>query len=148
MKLAEALHGVSSIFLDTAPIIYHMERNPHYADIMDSFFRIRAARGITLVTSPVTLSECLVHTIKQNRPDLEKAYHDLIVVGENTVFSAIGSAEAREAARLRAEHNLRLGDSFQAAVGILAGCQGILTNDPIFKRVEELPAFVLTELEA
>jgi predicted nucleic acid-binding protein len=147
MKVDEALRGVSSILLDTAPIIYHLEGNLVYGPVMGQFFRVRADNRILLVTSPITLVECLVHPIRRALKDLEAAYHGLVVGAENTKFCPIGTGEAAEAARLRVKYNLRLADALQAAVAIGAGCQAILTNDIVFKRVTEIRALVLNDLE-
>jgi predicted nucleic acid-binding protein len=59
----------------------------------------------------------------------------------------IGEQEAALAARTRATHDLRLADAFQVAVAKRAGCQAILTNDSVFKRVAGIRALVLDELE-
>lgn len=72
MNVADALDGVERLFLDTAPVIYFLERNPKYFSRMESFFRIRRQKGILLVTSPVTLAECLVHPLKQGLKRIAK----------------------------------------------------------------------------
>jgi predicted nucleic acid-binding protein len=89
-----------------------------------------------------------VHPIQRRLPELEIAYHQLIVSGEDTEFLPIGKVEAREAARLRGEYGLPLADAFQVAVALVAGAQAILTNDPIFKRVREIRALIVDELES
>jgi predicted nucleic acid-binding protein len=147
MRLENELRGVSRILLDTAPVVYHLERNPRYAPIMESFFRLRRARGIILVTTPITLSECLVHPFQQRLDGLVDAYHSLIVAGENTVFQGVGAVEAEEAARLRATHNLRLADAYQAAIATVADCQAILTNDRAFARLTQIRALILDDVE-
>lgn len=76
MRVEEALHGVSSILMDSAPAIYYLERNPTYAARMASFFRARARRGILIVTSPVTLAECLVHPVRRRLADMETSYYE------------------------------------------------------------------------
>ena len=147
MKVEDSLKGLTSILLDTAPIIYHLERNPSYEAVMSDFFRVRARHRIVLLTSPVTLAECLVHPIQRGLAELETAYNRLIVAGENTEFRPIGAVEAREAARLRGEYGLRLADALQVAVAVQGGAQAILTNDPVFARVREVRALIVSELE-
>ncbi len=147
MKIEPALAGATSVFLDTAPIIYYLENNPRYHDVMEAFFRFRTTQGILLVTSPITLSECLVHPVRLGLDLLEKDYHNLIVRGEGTLFQAIGSTEALEAAHIRAAHNLTLADSIQAAVARTTGCQALLTNDPAFQRIASPRAVLLDDLE-
>ncbi|MFW6162540.1 MAG: VapC toxin family PIN domain ribonuclease, partial [Planctomycetota bacterium] len=63
--MEEALAGVSAILMDSAPAIYHLERHPRYAPVLDRFFRVRRERDILIVASPVTLAECLVRPEQQ-----------------------------------------------------------------------------------
>ncbi len=147
MKVAAALEGATSLLLDTAPVVYHLERNPRYASVLEEFFRVRREKRILLVTTPVTLAECLVHPIRRGLTDLQDQYQQLIVDGENTLFRSIGAPEAACAARLRAEHGLRLADSLQAAVAVGAGLGGILTNDSAFRRLSQIRVVILDDLE-
>jgi predicted nucleic acid-binding protein len=147
MKIEAALQGVSSILLDTAPAVYHLEKNPVFGNVMDRFFQFRAAQGITLVTTPVTLAECLMIPIRENRSDLEAAYNALLIVGQATVFRTIGADEATAAARLRGKYGLKLADAMQAAVAVQANCQALLTNDKDLKKITEVRVLLVSELE-
>ena len=147
MRVAEALRGISSLLLDTAPAIYHLERHPRYAGLLDRFFQIREARGIEIITSPVTLAECLVLPLRLGRADLASSYRELLLSGDSTTFHLLGDEEALVAAEVRAQHNLRLPDAFQVAVARTAGCQAILTNDAAFRRVGEPRILFLDDLQ-
>lgn len=70
MKIEEAIGDSRRIFLDTAPAIYLLERNPLYFGRMEAFFRLRREKGIILVTSPITLAECLIHPLRHNMSEL------------------------------------------------------------------------------
>lgn len=106
MKLSEALNGVSRVFLDTAPVIYFLERNPNYYSALEEFFRLRRKRNITIITSPITLAECLVHPLQLALEALVRDYERLISEGEGVEFHLIGSAEAALASQYRATHGL------------------------------------------
>lgn len=54
---------------------------------------------------------------------------------------------ANQAAELRARYGLALPDSFQIAIAILSGCDAFLTNDLALKRVTEISAIVLDEMD-
>ena len=56
MKVSDALQGVSRLFLDTAPVIYHLEGNPAYLAVVSQIFTEIDAGAITAVTSPITLA--------------------------------------------------------------------------------------------
>jgi len=44
----------------------------------------------------------------------------------------------QEAAKFRAQYNLTLSDALQLAVALQSNCDALLTNDIVFKRVNEL----------
>ncbi|WP_442947587.1 type II toxin-antitoxin system VapC family toxin [Nostoc sp.] len=136
--------GVSHLFLDTAPVIYFVERNPQFVDLVDPIFD-RLEADITAVASGITLSECLVGAIRLGLVDLEQAFVDVLQQDE-VVFVEINVAIAREAARIRVCYNLQLPDALQVAAAIIAGCEAFLTNDTALKRVTELRVLVVGEL--
>ncbi|MBD2511252.1 PIN domain-containing protein [Nostoc muscorum FACHB-395] len=144
MRISDALAGVSSLFLDTAPVIYFVERNPQFVDLVDPIFD-RLEADITAVVSGITLSECLVGAIRLGLVDLEQAFVDVLQQDE-VVFVEINVAIAREAARIRVLYNLQLPDALQVAAAIIAGCEAFLTNDTALKRVTELRVLVVGEL--
>jgi hypothetical protein len=51
VKIAEALHGVSRLFLDSAPVIYYFEKNPTYHTVVAAFFTEVDAGRIKAVTT-------------------------------------------------------------------------------------------------
>ncbi|MBG1262013.1 type II toxin-antitoxin system VapC family toxin [Nostoc commune] len=144
MKISDALAGVSRLFLDTAPVIYFVERNPKFVDLVDPIFD-RLEADITAVASGITLSECLVGAIRLGLVDLEQAFVDVLQHDE-VVFVEINAAIAREAARIRVRYNLQLPDALQVAAALMVGCEALLTNDAAFKRVTELSVLVVGEL--
>ncbi|BBD64825.1 PilT protein domain protein [Nostoc commune NIES-4072] len=146
MKISDALANVSRLFLDTAPVIYFVERNPQFVDLVDPIFE-RLSADITAVVSGITLSECLVGAIRLELADLEQAFVD-VLQQEQVVFVEINAAIAREAARIRVRYNLQLPDALQVAVAIIAGCEAFLTNDAALKRVTEFRVVVVYELES
>ncbi|MBW4445607.1 MAG: type II toxin-antitoxin system VapC family toxin [Spirirestis rafaelensis WJT71-NPBG6] len=145
MRISHALTDVSRLFLDTAPVIYFVERNPQFVDLVDPIFE-RLSADITAVVSGITLSECLVGAIRLGLADLEQAFVD-VLQQEQVVFVEINAAIAREAARIRVHYNLQLPDALQVAAALIAGCEAFLTNDAALKRVTELRVLVVCELE-
>lgn len=147
MRVSDALQGISTLFLDTAPVIYLVEGNPVYLDrIRDIFQHIDSGR-ISTVTSPVTLTECLVHPLRLGLTALRQDFIDVVVNGANTTFVSIDQQVGETAARLRAKYNLRLPDALQMAAAIVTRCDAFLTNDTQLTRVAELTVLVIDELE-
>lgn len=147
MKLTARLRNVQRIFLDTGPIIYYVESNPVYVTKVKPIFDRIDAGTLTAITSPITLSECLVHPYRLQQLDNIAKFSELIINGSNVNFVLIDDAIADKAAELRAQHNLTLPDALQAATAISAGCGAFLTNDPVLKRVASLDVIVIDETE-
>ncbi len=147
MKISDALRGATRLFLDTAPVVYYVEEDARYVARVDSVFDRVDAGALSLVVSPVTLAECLVVPLRQNRVELQQAFVDLLVHSGNTTCVLIDAATAMRAAEFRARHNLALPDALQAATALVSGCDALLTNDPALKRVTELKVIVLDEVE-
>jgi predicted nucleic acid-binding protein len=147
LRVSDALQGISTLFLDTAPVIYLVEGNPAYLDrVRDIFQHIDSGR-ISAVTSPVTLAECLVHPLRLGLAALRQDFIDMVVNGTNTTFVNIDQQIGETAARLRAQYTLRLPDALQIAAAISAGCDAFLTNDARHARVTELKVLVIDMLQ-
>jgi len=144
MRIDEALSGVSRLFLDTAPVIYFVERNPSFIDRVDPIFD-QLESGITPVVGSVTVAECLVGALQMGLTNLEQAYM-AIFTRDDVLFVENTLTIAREAARVRVLYNLQLPDALQIAAAIDAGCEAFLTNDVQLKRVTELKIIVVSEL--
>jgi len=82
---------------------------------MERFLTARSRGGVVIVTSPITLAECLVHPIRLGARELVAAHSRPIVGGENTRFHVIGDAEHTSVARLRPEHALKLAEAMHRA---------------------------------
>jgi predicted nucleic acid-binding protein len=147
MKLKVALQGVQRLFLDTAPVIYYIDRNPTYFTIVDALFEAIDSHNIQAVTSPITLAECLILPIHQNDRTQQELFSDLLTSPDTAEFICTNAAIARQAANLRVKYNLKLPDALQIATAIVAQCNAFLTNDIALKRISEVTIFVLEELQ-
>jgi len=137
---------ITRLFLDTAPVIYYVEKNPHVYAVVKPFFEQVDNGSIVAVTSPVTLAECLIMPIRLGQTMLSQDYQALIMSGYNTEFVIINHTIGLTTANLRANYNLTLPDALQLAVAIESNCDTFLTNDIRLKRVSELQIVVLKEL--
>lgn len=146
MSAQATLARAARIFVDTAPVIYFVERHPRYLPLVEPVFDRIDVGALTLVTSPVTLAECLVLPLRNAHADIAELFTDLLTHGPHTDFVAIDQTIGALAAELRAKHNLHLPDAIQASVAIVSGCDAFLTNDPKLKRVTALTVVVLDDL--
>jgi predicted nucleic acid-binding protein len=145
MSLLERLETIRLIFLDTAPVIYFVEKNPSFASKVQPVFDRLDAGSLAAVVSPVTLAECLVLPYRSGKPDVAQVFIDLLVNSQNVLFCAVDETTADKAANLQARYNLTLTDAFQIATAIIAGCDAFLTNDVDLKRVTDIPILIVSE---
>ncbi len=145
MKIEESLKGVKRLFLDTAPLVYFVEQNPEFIVRVEPIFA-RLDLGIIGVVSPVTLAECLVFPIKRGLTSLEKAFEE-IVNSDRVEFVNTNREIAKLTAIVRAKYNFQLPDSIQLASAIVSNCDAFLTNDLALRKVTEIRAIVVSELE-
>jgi predicted nucleic acid-binding protein len=147
MKLDDAVKGVSRLAFDTAPIIYFIETNPSYDNLVSNIFNRVAIGEIEGWTSVISLSEVLVRPIASGRNDLQEAYRELLLKSSNFHTLPISATVAENAAVVRATYGLRLPDAIQIAFALDNGCQAIICNDYSMRRVTELAVLILDDLE-
>ena len=104
--------------LDTAPLIYFVEENPDYLEIVDAFFEALARGEFRVVTSIVTLVEVLVYPLRAGNTELAQQDRDILFNQENLVTVLVSPEIAELASQLRAVHNLRTPDAIQMATAI------------------------------
>jgi predicted nucleic acid-binding protein len=146
-KLNDAFIGVTKLGFDTAPLIYFVERNPKYVDLVREVVRRVDVGQISGFSSMVALTEVLTKPKKVGDTKTEDEYRDLLLHSRNFRLILIDSTVAERAADLRARYNLRTPDALQIAAALETGCQAFLTNDIQLKRVIELRVLILDELE-
>jgi predicted nucleic acid-binding protein len=122
------LHG-QTIGLDTAPLIYFIERHSDYIQTLRPFFVSLSEGKLRVVTSTVTLLEVLVQPLRRGDEALAHRYNDILLSSSNISTLPLTHAHARLAAELRARFNLKTADSIQLAVAIDERATVLLTND-------------------
>ncbi len=148
MKFEKAFNGVKRVFLDTAPVIYYVERNVYFLNIANRIFDGLIEKGTLMaVASPVTVAECLVAPIRDDWVQRRQNFIGFLTENSSILLEIIDDKTGQEAAIFRAKYNLTLPDALQVAVALQANCDALLTNDVIFKRVTEIPIIILGELE-
>ncbi|MCW5934223.1 MAG: PIN domain-containing protein [Fimbriimonadia bacterium] len=143
MTIDRALRDTSRILLDTAPAIYYIEGDFKYRSCTEPLFREIVNRKIAIVTTPITLAECLVGAQDHQ---IVKFYTEFLTTSANTEFIDITLTVAVRSAQMRQQYNLRLADAIQASVAFVSHCDAILTKDPMFKRIPIMPAILRDEL--
>jgi predicted nucleic acid-binding protein len=145
MEWLNQLQG-RTIGLDTAPLIYFIEKNSDYVEKVRPFFKALARGDFKAVSSTVTLLEVLVYPLRQSETALAQKYRDILLNTEHLEIIPVSPAIAEKAAGLRAAHNLKTPDAIQIATAIQAKATAFLTNDSKLSRVQNLRILVLNDL--
>jgi len=146
MTTDEILARVSRIGLDSSPIIYHVEKNPDFALRCLPFFRAIDNGTLAGVTSTISLSETLVHPIRNADAAKASAFRNLLLFSRGMTTLSLTAEIAETAARLRADYNLRTPDAVQIATALHSNCDIFLTNDDRLKQIREIEIVVVSEL--
>ncbi len=132
-----------SIYLDTSVVIYTVQRNPAYATALRPLWEAMLARSVEIVTSELTILECLVAPYRLKDKALEDDYERFFLTPGLRVLEINGDV-LRQAARMRGDHPpLKVPDAIHGATAVRAGCVSFLTNDQALRNVPGLPVQLL-----
>ena len=128
---------IKRIFLDTAPIIYFVEKKPSYYEKVASL--LAANHNAEFFTSVISLTEYFPYPFKQpNRDELIREF-DLFIREADIMVVDIDQKIAMEAARIRAEWpNFKTMDALQIAAALDCGCDLFLSNDRQLRQFTEI----------
>jgi predicted nucleic acid-binding protein len=134
--------------LDTAPLIYFIEEHPIFLPRIQPFFEALDRGLFRAITSTITLTEVLVHPMRQSQESLAEQYRKILLGARNLTTMPVTAQIAEQAAELRARHNLRTPDAIQLATAIHAKARSFLTNDKEISAPESLRIITLGGLQS
>lgn len=140
------LHG-KTVGLDTAPLIYFIEKHPEFHPRVRPFFLAMQRGDFKVVTSTMTITEVLVHPIRYNDDALTATYRDILQNAAHLRTVPVTAEVAETAARLRAVHKIRTPDAIQAATAIVMHADFFLTNDEQLSVLPRPTVLVLGEID-
>lgn len=123
------------VLVDTAPIIYVLEREPKFAPRFRPLFERQSAGGIQFAVTTITVAEVLTGPFKAGEEALAKRYR---AVMESWQIVSLTVDIAESAARFRASLGLRTADAIQVASAIAVNADALVTHDRDFSRVKTL----------
>ncbi len=146
MEWLRALYG-TVVGLDTAPLIYFIEKHPTYLPLLLPFFEALDRGDFQVVTSTLTLTEVLVHPYRDGNQTLAEQYFHMLLNARNLRMVPLSPAIAAEAARIRAAYQLKTPDAIQLATAKEGGATAFLTNDVGLAGIPELRLVVLEQVK-
>ena len=145
-RLRTFLRRHRRIALDTSIFIYQLEANARYLALTDHIFSWLERPVNKAVTSTITMTELLVQPYRDSDEQRVDEFYGLLSTYPNLDWIAPNLEIADLAARIRALHHLRTPDALQAATAAHAQATGLITNDPVFERVDAFDTLVLDQL--
>jgi predicted nucleic acid-binding protein len=124
---------VSSVYIDTNIFIYWVEAiEPFFQSTKDLFERISAA-GCRVVTSEITLAECIYKPAREGDNALVALYENLFEHSGDIDLAALDGAIIRKAAKNGGSLGLRLIDTVHYLTALDHGCELFVTSDEQFR---------------
>ncbi len=136
----------SRVYLDTAPIIYFLEKNPQWYEKIEVFLYKGIQEEFQFVTSVITNIEYLVVPTR-----------DLNLLAINNYWNFLRSLDikvlpidkeiAEVAVKLRAKYaGIKTADAIQLAASLHVNCDIFLSNDKQLLQVKEVPVKLVDQL--
>ena len=146
MTIDDELSNITSLFIDTAPIIYFIEAHPQFGPLSKKIFDSFLSGRFMAYSSVITLTEVLAKPVESGDEKLSRRFSEFLERGKNFELLEITAAIAKQAGRLRGQYPvLRALDAIQLAAAIDAGTEAFLTNDKKLQRVKEIKVLVLAD---
>lgn len=134
------------VFLDTAPIIYYLQRDEMYFEKMKTIFIELRKKKVELVSSDVTIAEYCVFPYRTGNQKLVEDFDNFIqIAGVEIIHSS--EIIAKKSASIRAQYPaFKTMDSLQLAFAVCSGCDLFLTNDKQLRQYAEIQCLLIDDL--
>ena len=144
-RFRSVLQGHPLIGLDSSIFIYQLESNPKYVALSNTVLSCVADRSSRAVAAAIALTEILVPHYRNLDQRLVDDFYGLLSTYPNLEWISIDLQVADIAARIRGQHSLRTPDALHAAVALHTQATALVTNDPVFRRVQGFATVVLDD---
>ena len=145
MGILDTMRG-EVVALDTAPLIYFIEKHATYHPLLRPFFVGLADERYMAVTSTITLVETLVHPMRLKQPKLAERYRKILLNSPHITTYDLSPEIAQIAAQIRADYGIHTPDAIQLATAVYANATFFLTNDHALRKYPHLKVLVVDDL--
>lgn len=123
------------VLVDSAPIIYFLERHPVHGPRFQPIFDRHDAGDVSFAVTTMTMAEVLAGPFGAGEEALAKRYRAAM---ESWQVVNLTAEIAESAARFRARLKLKLPDAIQVASAIAVNADALVTHDRDFSKVKTL----------
>lgn len=146
MTLQEEISRISSVFIDTAPIIYFIEAHPQYGPLVRNIINTMDKKKVKAFSSVITIAEVLPKPIQAGKKELASKFVEFLKKGENLTLIHISVEIAEKAGQLRGKYSkLKALDAIQLAAALVNKVDAFLTNDVNLKQITEIRILLLRD---
>jgi len=121
------------LLVDSAPIIYVLDRHPELGPRFRPLFEAQEADTVRLAITSVTIIEVLTGALAAGDQVQARRYRKVF---ESWTVVGLDQAIAERAAEWRASLRLKLADSIQLASAFAINADALVTHDRDFSRVK------------
>jgi predicted nucleic acid-binding protein len=135
------------LYVDANLFIYAIEAAEPWVEVARQILHYVDAKKISVVTSELSLAECLVKPFQLENQDAVDIYLKLFQDREHLTVVPVSRDLLVQAASLRAGSRMKLPDAIHAATAIYADCDLLLTNDDRFGSLRKPEILFLGDIE-
>jgi len=115
-------------YLDSCVVIYLIQGPESLSSVVRTALRAQGQEPLQFAISDLTLLECRVLPLRENKDELLAQFDDFFA-SEEIEKTDLGSEVFALATELRARYGTKTPDALHLAAAILAGCSEFWTND-------------------
>ena len=140
------IRAARKIYIDANIVIYFAESDDENQDKADAIFAYAAENSIPLITSEITIAECLRGIYGEGKDTAREKYNAIFY--ETGFFRLVPVARKilEYSAMIGAENRLKLIDAIHVTSAIAAECDVFLTNDRGIRSTDDLKVVYLSEI--
>ena len=136
------------VYFDTNVFIYALDGHEDYALVLEQLFGIIFDKGLQVITSELTLAECLVKPVKDGNHEAVQQFENHIQNSSTLTVKPVTRGILKGAAYVRSQLSLKLPDAIHMATAIEHGCKTFITNDKKLKAPDGMVQIYLGALKS
>lgn len=138
--------AVKTVAVDSMCFIYYFEASPKYGRLVQKIFSLVAGGRISAYTSVISVAETISVSLLPVKPEVRVYYKERFLEMKNLKLIDVDLDIAEQAAAIRSNYKLKLGDAIQVATAFNNNVDLFITNDKQFRQVREIKVMILDDL--
>ena len=133
------------VYFDTNPIIYFIEQNTQFVELVTPVFEMIGEDSILAFTSELSLTEVLIKPIRDNRIQIIQTHKELLLDPELFTLISPNQDTFLLAAELGGKSSMRMPDAIHMACAIESKCKYFITNDKGIKSTADVTVVQISD---